>query len=74
VNFGLLAKSFGFKNFFKPMTGKALKKVLNNLKNVKDSVFIQVKVNNEEKSERKRVSDKYTCVQIRDRFMKNVRK
>jgi len=74
VDFGLLAKSFGFKFFFKSITKKEFKKILNNLQNTKEAVFIQVKVNNEEKSERKRVSDKYTCPQIKDRFMENIRK
>lgn len=73
VDFGLLAKSFGFKNFFKSMTKKEFKKVLNSLQSTKEAAFIHVKVNNEEKSERKRVSDKYTCFQIKDRFMENMK-
>ena len=76
VDFRLLAKSFGFKNVFKSRTKIEFKKVLDDLRNAKETeaAFIQVKVNNEKKSERERVSDKYTCLQIKDRFMENVKK
>jgi len=72
VDFVLLAKAFNFKNAYKVLSKKSLKRVLLNLYNVKESAFVHVKVRNDNNNSiGKRVSDKYTCTQIKTRFMNN---
>ncbi|EKD90147.1 MAG: Phosphonopyruvate decarboxylase [uncultured bacterium] len=75
VNFKLLAKSFNFKNIYEVSKEAGLKEVLRKLKTAKESSFIHVKiVNSSQKVSEKRVSDKYTCPQIKERFMENFKR
>lgn len=72
VDFKLLAESFNFKNIYETEEENDLKKILLQLKDTKDSAFVHIKIGNTENKEgSKRVTDKYTCPQIKIRFMGN---
>lgn len=74
VNFEMLSKSFNFKHIYEPLGTNGLKEALDKLKIAKDSAFIHIKVRENQTSTGGRVSDKYTCPQIKERFMRNFRK
>lgn len=72
VNFLQLAKSFNFKNIYEVLSQDDLNKALEELKTINEAAFIYIKIKNEsEHSAKKRVSDEYSCPQIKTRFMGN---
>ena len=71
VNFELLAESFGFKNIFKITQKTELEEALDNIQRINEPAFIDIKIRNDEGVDRERVSDQYTCPQIKVRFMEN---
>lgn len=73
IDFALLAKAFHFPQFNSFITKEQLKSYLNKLPNNKGSFFIHIKVKSDMQVASKRVSDVYSCLQIRDRFMNEVK-
>jgi len=72
VDFLKLSQAFGFPNFYEIRTSKDLGKIVKKSLKAKDSSFIHIKINNSDGQESKRVSDVYSCEQIKSRFMKNL--
>ncbi len=70
INMLNLAKIFGFPKAFKVVRKKELEKLIEKAVKDNQSYFIQIKLRTGESHPSKRVSDVYTCSQIRDRFMK----
>lgn len=74
INFKMLAQAFNFEHIYEAVKIEDLRDILDKLKIAKDSAFIHIKVRDNQISAEGRVSDKYTCPQIKERFMKNLRK
>lgn len=75
VDFKLLARAFNFKNIYEIKTAEELRKALVKLKDAKESTFVHIKIRNDDKDHTsKRVSDRYTCPEIKERFMKLLKK
>jgi len=70
IDFSYLAKAFKFQNFYQVTTSKELVSFLSQLPNYKGAVFAHIKVRHDVKAA-KRVSDTYSCPQIKKRFMAN---
>lgn len=71
VDFLKIAKIFGFSRAYKARKKQELLNILKNIHKEKGSIFIQIKVNKGGEAG-KRVSDKYTCPEIKNRFMKKL--
>jgi len=69
VNFVKIAEGCGYKNFEKIEDREELEKAVKNALEKDGPTFIHVKINKSEEK-RPRVSDKYTCTEIKERFMK----
>lgn len=75
VNFVSLAKAFGFKKIYSVKDIHALRNIIKKIsKNNNQPCFIHVKIGRSLGEESKRVSDFYTCPQIKNLFMKEVQK
>lgn len=72
IDFLSLSKAFNFSHFYKITTEKELRSFFSTLSDIKESVFFHIKVKEDEIAA-KRVSDVYSCSQIKERFMKNFR-
>lgn len=70
INFLKLADDLGFSQKFSLRTLNEFKKALKSIKN-NSPAFIHIKINRKKQEETARVSDKYTCEQITQRFQKN---
>lgn len=71
INFMLLAKAFNFKQRFDINKKSELKKTILYALKSKDSSFFHIHINDTQGVIGRRVSDSYSCVQIKERFMKN---
>lgn len=69
VNFKPLAYAFKFPHFYEITKQKQLKSFLKKLKELQGSIFLHIKVKTNTSSAGKRVSDTYSCPQIKERFM-----
>ncbi len=75
IDFKSLANAFGFKYFYFVVNKSDLDKVIQDLESItNDSIFIQIKINNQSKNKSNRVTDQFTCPIIKKRFMENLRK
>ncbi len=74
VNFYELAASFGFKSIFEVFTKKELGTVINHAIETNKPALIHIKVTSGSGNVSKRVSDTYTCPEIKKRFMKAIQK
>lgn len=74
VNFKKLSEAFGFRNFYYTDKKSELTEIAKNVFNTDGASFVHVRIRKEEGKASKRVSDVYTCPQIKDRFMENIRK
>ena len=73
LRFSDLAKTFGFENVVTVKNKKGLEIVVENALKSKSSTFIHIKVKQDNNAVSKRVSDKYSCPQIKDRFMASIK-
>jgi phosphonopyruvate decarboxylase len=71
INLPQVARGLGFSQIYSVKGASELKRTLKGLKPDK-ATFLHVKVNRK-KAETPRVSDKYTCKQVADRFAKKLR-
>lgn len=72
INFLKVAEGFGFSQRFFIRTKSQLKNALGKIK-LNRPAFLHLKINRRKIEETARVSDKYTCQEITDRFRKNFR-
>ncbi len=70
IDFMLLAKAFNFKQRFDINEKLNLKKSILYALKTKNSSFFHICINNTQGDIGRRVSDSYSCVQIKERFMK----
>lgn len=70
IDFFSLSEAFNFPHFYRITTKKELQFFLSRLPLINESIFLHIKVKEDENAA-KRVSDVYTCQQIKERFMKN---
>lgn len=74
INYPLLAQAFNFKNIYSISQKKDLIKILEKVKKNNEAFFIHILLNQATKEGIPRVSDKYTCPQIKNLFMKNIKR
>lgn len=74
INYYLLAKAFNFKNIYSVSEKKDLVRVLGQVEKSNKAFFIHILLNQIVKEGVPRVSDKYSCPQIKNLFIKNIKK
>lgn len=73
IDFTALSKAFRFPHFYHVTKMKDLQLFLSKLPEIKGSIFLYIKVKLDTKVAAKRVSDVYSCPQIKERFMKEIK-
>ncbi len=73
INYLFLARAFNFKNIHSVSQKKDLIKILGKVKKTNQSFFIHILLNQTTKDV-PRVSDRYSCPQIKNLFIKNIKK
>ncbi len=69
VDFSHLAKAFRFPRFARITKANQLRSFLQKLPNINGAVFLHIKIRSEPGRTAKRVSDVYSCPQIKERFI-----
>lgn len=64
-----VAKSMGYRRTYQVLSEKELKKIIGRIAEEDGPYFVRVMVSQDTKSRLSRITDKYSCFQIRDRFM-----
>lgn len=72
INFSLLAQAFNFKNIHSIFNKTQLIKTLEKVNKNNGAFFIHILTNQTNRKDSPRVSDKYTCPQIKKYFMDNL--
>lgn len=73
IDFLKIAEGLGFPKRFFTADPNQLKKIITNLK-ANEAAFIHVKINRKKTKETARISEKYTCDQIKENFVNSIRK
>lgn len=74
INYSLLAQAFNFKKFYSVSKKEDLIKVLNKVKQIKGAIFIHILLNQTNQQDSPRVSEQYSCPQIKNLFINNLKK
>lgn len=73
INYSLLARAFNFKNISLVDNKTALERTLKKIKKTHESFFVHIKISPGEANKSPRVSDKYTCAEIKNLFIENLK-
>ncbi len=73
INFTLLAKAFNFKKVYSISKKQELVKILKDVKTIGQSFFIHILLSQTNTKVFPRVSDKYSCPQIKNLFIENLK-
>src|SRR3989338_2992098 len=73
INYALLAKAFNFKNVCLVASKTSLVETLKKIKKTHQSFFVHIKISPGSNKNSPRVSDKYTCPEIKNLFIENIK-